>query len=197
MGIAAEAGHFLVSYPVGTRQCLQNPKSCFNNGRKFCIFIPEILPIFGIGSQGLDLGDFPLTVCAPMIMPKANTSIKEIDFDILEQVEKHPGITAVEIGRKVHISRFTALIHTEKLESLQFLRRKQATNGTYFCYLQSSITLEAIQQFKRLYEKSMVDSIQDILSLSDLQDLQAKLLKLTKKPRKTLIDISVHGEIQL
>lgn len=126
---------------------------------------------------------------------KSNTSIKEIDFDILEQVGNHPGITAVELGRKVYLSRSTVLAHTEKLENLQFLRRKQATKGTYLCYLNSNITLEAIQHYKLSIQKCMVDSIQDNLSLSDIQDLHMKLMDLTGSPRKTLIDISFHGEI--
>lgn len=121
----------------------------------------------------------------------------EIDFDILEETKRTPGITALGLGRRVHRSRYAVLDRTENLEKQQYLTRILSRKNTYLMYPSPTLTFEDIQEAKVSFEKNMVESLKNNQGQTPIEqyiNIIKYLVKKASKSFRTLIALAEQGE---
>lgn len=129
--------------------------------------------------------------------------LKEIDFSILNIIHLNPGISPTELGVKSHISRYTALSHSAKLEKLGYVQRKKNGGNVFKIELSPEIKIENINEIKYNQDRKMLnDVMNEQLDLSR-QAWKYRLSTCPEKPLETLIllaklqrDVSVQELIE-
>ena len=124
-------------------------------------------------------------------------TLEEIDFAIINAIQSNPGISAVGLSEKIHVSRYTALLHTEKLKHLGYIERKQEGGHTFRNYLAPEVDLDELenarlQQNRKLLSDIMIEQKQ---GNENIQYWKARLLGLSRKLRETLILLAKYKEI--
>jgi predicted transcriptional regulator len=116
-------------------------------------------------------------------------TLEEIDFAIIKAIQSKPGINAVGISEKAHISRYTALEHTEKLEDLGYIKREQKGGHTFKNYLVPEVDLDELENARLQQDRKFLSDVmtEQKQENNTLQYWKARLLGVSRKPRETLI----------
>jgi DNA-binding MarR family transcriptional regulator len=124
-------------------------------------------------------------------------TLEEIDFAIIKAIQSKPGINAVGISEKAHISRYTALEHTEKLEDLGYIKREQKGGHTFKNYLVPEVDLDELENARLQQERKFLSDVmtEQRKGKDTLQYWKARLLGVSRKPRETLILLAKYKEI--
>jgi DNA-binding MarR family transcriptional regulator len=124
-------------------------------------------------------------------------TLEEIDFAIIKAIQSKPGINAVGIGEKAHVSRYTALVHTKKLKGLGYIEHKQEGGHTYKNYLAPGVDLDELENARLQQDRNFLSDVmtEQKQGKDTLQYWRARLLGVSRKLRETLILLAKHKEV--
>ena len=119
--------------------------------------------------------------------------LKEIDFSILNIIYLNPEINPTQLGIKSHVSRYTALNHSAKLEKLGYVIREKNGGNVFKIQLAPEIKIKDINEIKYNQDKKMLnDVMNEQLDLS----LQAWTYRFSTCPEKPLETLIVLAKLQ-
>jgi Winged helix-turn-helix DNA-binding len=124
-------------------------------------------------------------------------TLEEIDFAIINAIQSKPGINAVGISEKAHVSRYTALLHTEKLEGLGYIERKQKGGHTFKNYLVPEVDLDELENARLQQDRNFLSDVmaEQKQSNENIQYWKARLLGVPRRSRETLILLANYQRI--
>ena len=124
-------------------------------------------------------------------------TLEEIDFAIIKAIQSKPGINAVGISEKAHISRYTALVHTKKLKGLGYIKHTQEGGHTFKNYLVPEVDLDELENARLQQDRKFLSDVmtEQKQGKDILQYWKARLLGVSRKLRETLILLAKHKEI--